>query len=262
MEKQSNVFLAAERHTFWEMWEIELTPQRRSRAWTDSDIDFATCEGCRSPWERLQSASTVAGSSDETSAGEESSEDVLELSDGENGGAEQAADSPQAPVMVTMVPVPLLGLPPLCRNKTKASDGKGKSTLLLRNLPSSFDQAELLHFLNRVGMMGIYDFAYLPMDFATGSNLGYAFVNLLSADLALEFKAALEGFNAWPDKACHKVLSVCWSAPYQGLDNLIAHFRNSRVMHGSVPDQYKPVLLKDGCVVPFPRPTKRLRAPC
>jgi hypothetical protein len=32
-------------------------------------------------------------------------------------------------------------------------------------------------------------------------------------------------------------------------------------MHESVPQEYKPALFQNGMLVPFPRPTKKLRAP-
>jgi RNA recognition motif-containing protein len=143
-----------------------------------------------------------------------------------------------------------------------ASTNETRSTLLLRNLPSSFVQRDLLSFLESCGLKGHFDFVYLPMDFATGSNLGYAFVNFVTAAEALAATALLHGFCSWSDAACHKVLAVCWSTPLQGLEALIAHFRNSRVMHGSVPDCYRPVLLEKGVRVAFPKATKRLRAPC
>ena len=41
----------------------------------------------------------------------------------------------------------------------------------------------------------------------------------------------------------------------------VERYRNSPVMHRSVPDQYKPVIFKDGVRKPFPRATKKVKAP-
>lgn len=137
-----------------------------------------------------------------------------------------------------------------------------KTTLMLKNLPSAYTQAKLLETLDTLGLMGKYNFAYLPVDFLSGAGFGYAFVNFISGQDALAALQMLQGFAGWRDTGCRKVLEVCWSDPHQGLDSLIERYRNSRVMHGTVPLHYKPVLLMDGCRIAFPAPTKRIRPPC
>jgi hypothetical protein len=132
---------------------------------------------------------------------------------------------------------------------------------MLRNLPSSFSQQRLLDVLHATGFSDKFDFVYLPVDFQSGAGLGYAFVNMntpIDARLAV---SKLSGYSEWGDAACRKVLEVCWSDPHQGLDMLIDRYRNSRVMHKSVPEHYKPLLLQDGKRTAFPAPTKRVRSP-
>jgi RNA recognition motif-containing protein len=119
----------------------------------------------------------------------------------------------------------------------------------------------MLRLLNSHGVAEKYNFIYLPMDFATGANLGFAFVNLDSQEIADAALHKLQGFSRWSDRACRKTLQVCWSDPHQGLDMLIERFRNSQVMHKKVPREYKPLLLKRGIPVPFPKPTRRVRSP-
>lgn len=133
---------------------------------------------------------------------------------------------------------------------------------MLKNLPSAYTQSKLLETLDSLGLMGKYNFAYLPVDFLSGAGFGYAFVNFISGQDALVALQMLQGFAGWKDTGCRKVLEVCWSDPHQGLDALIERYRNSRVMHGTVPIHYKPVLLMDGCRIAFPAPTKRIRPPC
>jgi RNA recognition motif-containing protein len=147
-----------------------------------------------------------------------------------------------------------------CTADSKNTDA-ARTTVLLRNVPSSYRQEDMLCLLNSQGFAEKYNFLYLPMDFATGANLGFAFVNLESWEIAEAALHKLQGFSRWSDTACRKTLQVCWSDPHQGLDSLIERFRNSQVMHKNVPREYKPLLLKRGAQVPFPKPTRRVRCP-
>merc|ERR1711988_1575884 len=46
-----------------------------------------------------------------------------------------------------------------------------------------------------------------------------------------------------------------------GLEGHVANFQDSSLMHEGVPDQFKPVLFKNGQRVPFPAPTRPTRMP-
>jgi len=157
------------------------------------------------------------------------------------------------PLLHSLVPSPIKSPHHNCQDH--------RTTLMLRNLPSSFTQFRLLDVLDATGFCGKYDFVYLPVDFQSGAGLGYAFVNMCSAVDAQRAMLNLSGFSSWGDAACRKVLEVCWSDPHQGLEMLIDRYRNSRVMHRSVPEQYKPLLFDNGNKIPFPTPTKRVRSP-
>jgi len=136
-----------------------------------------------------------------------------------------------------------------------------RTTLMLRNLPNAFTRAMLCATLDLAGFERRYDFVYMPVDFQSGAGLGYAFINMLSGEDAKGVLDILTGFCAWGDAACHKVLEIRWSDPQQGLQMLVERFRNSRIMHRSVPDEYKPMMLAHGEQVAFPPPSKRLRSP-
>lgn len=147
--------------------------------------------------------------------------------------------------------------------KSSAKDDS-RTTLMLKNLPSCFTRDSLIATLESKCLAGHYDFLYLPIDFLSGAALGYAFVNFNSNESARLAVDALGGFAAWKEllgSASTKVLEVVWSEPHQGMDMMVDRYRNSRVMHGSVPDCYRPMMLKDGARVDFPRPTKRIRPP-
>jgi len=149
--------------------------------------------------------------------------------------------------------------PPQARCEPSAPDCR--TTLMLRNLPSCFIRQNVIDVLDEAGFAGTYDFVYLPIDFHSGAGLGYAFLNAVDNQQANAIIEGLQGYSSWNDTSSQKILDVCWSAPHQGLDIMVDRYRNSRVMHGSVPDEYKPALFTNGTRVPFPRHTKRIRAP-
>jgi len=136
-----------------------------------------------------------------------------------------------------------------------------RTTVMLRNLPSSFTRASLLETLGEKGFHGSVDFVYVPVDFASGACLGYAFANFIDHPTAMMALSCLCGFKAWQGSCSQKTMDTCWSDPQQGIIMLIERFRNSRVMHGMVPDEFKPALFQDGVRMPFPANTKRVRPP-
>jgi len=136
-----------------------------------------------------------------------------------------------------------------------------RTTIMLRNLPSSFTRSQLLDILDGKGLHRKYDFVYLPIDFVSGASLGYAFVNLIDTDIANIAMQCLDGFSAWAGTTSQKVMGACWSDPHQGLSMLIERFRNSRVMHPIIPDEYRPAMFNEGTRLPFPKHTKRIRPP-
>lgn len=143
-----------------------------------------------------------------------------------------------------------------------AANEEGKTTIVLKNLPEVYTRATLLELLDDEGYRRRYDFVYLPIDFGSNTNFGYAFVNLVDPEAALDFMRHFRGFNGWnctvdaPKKA-----EVTWSDKRQGLEAQIERYRNSPMMRNSLPEGAKPLLLKDGFPVPFPGPTKEVRNP-
>jgi len=133
-----------------------------------------------------------------------------------------------------------------------------KTTVLLRNLPTDFSRATLLELLEDEGFDGTFDFIYLPMDFGAKVCLGYAFVNFVSGSDAQRCWDIFSGYSDWEsDKVCE----VTWGEPCQGLQAHVDRYRNSPVMHKSIPEEWKPLIFKDGVRMPFPAPTKSISAP-
>jgi len=135
-----------------------------------------------------------------------------------------------------------------------------RTTLMVRNLPNNYDRPMLQQMLDSGGFKGTYNLLYLPTDFRNFAGFGYAFVNFCHHEDAKKAKAVFQGYSKWrvPSK---KVCDVVWGGVVQGLQAHTERYRNSPVMHESVPDEYKPAVFEDGVRVAFPEPSKRIRPP-
>mmetsp|Transcript_51050 Transcript_51050/g.94413 ORF Transcript_51050/g.94413 Transcript_51050/m.94413 type:complete len:625 (+) Transcript_51050:95-1969(+) len=140
------------------------------------------------------------------------------------------------------------------------TNGEPMTTLMLRNLPEEYSRDMLTELLNAEGFQNLYDFIYVPMSFRSRLSFGYAFVNLVSQEAIELCRQKFTGFTAWKVPSS-KICEVSWSNMHQGLSAHIERYRNSPVMHESIPDPYKPAVFQNGVRVAFPPPTKRIRAP-
>jgi len=152
---------------------------------------------------------------------------------------------------------------PSHRSATSGTDNleDQRTTLMLRNLPNNYSRDLVIALLNEHGFFGKYDFLYFPVDFQTGCGLGFAFVNCVTHADACLVKEALNGFHKWsiPSSKC---CAVGWSGnDQQGLAANTDRYRNSSVMHKSVPDSNKPIIFKNGVRSKFPCSTKKLWPP-
>lgn len=134
-----------------------------------------------------------------------------------------------------------------------------RTTVLLRNLPSHFSRDAVAEVLDREGFEGRYDFVYVPSKFKTWVVIGHAFVNMVTP---LDAQAAERHFQglAWPG-ASGTICDANWSRSQQGLEALVERFRNSPVMHGSVPDAVRPAVYAAGLRTFFPPPTRWIEMP-
>lgn len=139
-------------------------------------------------------------------------------------------------------------------------DQEWRTTVMLRNMPNNYTRDMLLELVDSMGFAGCYDFAYLPVDFKSQAGLGYAFINFISSAEAQRCFDNFEGFSGWKVPS-EKVCTVTWGSPYQGLEAHIERYQNSPVMHHSIPDEWKPVLLENGVRIVFPPPTKPIKTP-
>lgn len=135
-----------------------------------------------------------------------------------------------------------------------------RTTVMLRNLPNQYTREMLLDLLDNQGFLAEYDFIYLPIDFGSKSGFGYAFINLINEAVAIRFRERFQGFSAWAMEST-MVADVTWSSTHQGLEQHVNRYRNSPVMHETMPDECKPMILVNGVRAEFPPPTKSLRPP-
>ena len=87
------------------------------------------------------------------------------------------------------------------------------------------------------------DFYYLPIDFKSGKNLGYAFVNFVSPAALSEFVSLFEQKSLTPTSS--KVLSITL-AKIQGFTKNFNLFKTSAVMTHA-PPQFRPMIKCSVC---------------
>lgn len=130
----------------------------------------------------------------------------------------------------------------------------------MKSIPDNYTREQLLEIVDTAGFQKDYDVVSVPIDLKTEELLGMAFINFTSHERAVSFKEQFGGFSDW-QVPCDKVCEVRWSDNLHGCDAHIERYRNSPVMHESVADRFKPALYKNGVRVPFPAPTKPIKAP-
>jgi len=132
--------------------------------------------------------------------------------------------------------------------KTTCSDSD-RTTLVFRKLPADVSRTSLLEMLDEGGLRGLYDFVYLPMDFKKGKVFGYAIVNFIDHACAEQATVHFGGADA----------NIDWSDSHQGVDELIQRYRDSPIMHSSMPETCKPIIFSHGAPASFPLPTKNVK---
>jgi len=166
-------------------------------------------------------------------------------------------------VPMTLLPPP----PPPPQEKSTApcaprdeESAHAPMTLMVRNLPEDLSQPALVEQIIDGGYKGLFDFVYMPMNFRGFGNFGYAFVNFISHDLALQFMSRMNCVEHGQISNLQK-WDIVWST-CQGFNANIERYRNSPLMHELVPKECKPAVYDGiGLQVAFPQPTKTIPKP-
>ncbi|EOA22493.1 hypothetical protein CARUB_v10003146mg, partial [Capsella rubella] len=115
------------------------------------------------------------------------------------------------------------------------SNGEHITTVMLRNIPNRYTREMMIDYMdkhcdeanesdkNEESPISAYDFLYVPVDFKTKMNKGYAFVNFTNAKAVPKFKAACNQ-KQWSHFHSSKVLEIT-SARIQA-NELVRRFQN------------------------------------
>ncbi|KAL5201844.1 hypothetical protein ABZP36_036198 [Zizania latifolia] len=161
---------------------------------------------------------------------------------GDDAGKVEAGDGPSSPRSV-LTPWRKAATPP--RNTRRPfhsipppTSSFGITSLMIRNIPNKFRKKRLIAILDqhcaeeneklggRSAVKSEYDFLYVPIDFGTSCNRGYAFVNMTTAVAAWRLRSFLQN-HRWNAVCSGKVCDVV-QATIQGREALVAHFSSSR----------------------------------
>merc|ERR1719265_418758 len=88
---------------------------------------------------------------------------------------------------------------PRARRSAPRASWAGKTTVMMRNLPASTTQRDLLVDVARAGFGALFDFFYLPMNFKKQQSAGYAFINFLDPAAAAAFRRHYDGLRLGSD---------------------------------------------------------------
>ena len=113
------------------------------------------------------------------------------------------------------------------------------TTLMIRNIPTRYNTVSFLALLSDCGFSTFFDFFYLPMDFRTGKNMGYAFLNFTSPYYAQLFTSVFHNTQIGFSSSSKKVLDISISKR-QGLVNNVELFRSSDLLSSEAFTYYKP----------------------
>ncbi|KAF4672093.1 hypothetical protein FOL47_000960 [Perkinsus chesapeaki] len=141
-------------------------------------------------------------------------------------------------------------------------DYDNRTTLMIKNIPYRYTRVELIAELERRLPPASFDFVYLPMDFRSTCNFGYAFVNMTSP---LYVKSFFDSFHGaiLSGAGYRKMACTVALARVQGLKANIERFLTSPIwnaqnvfnnLDAGLQELAVPALFLNGVQQPFPRP--------
>jgi len=133
------------------------------------------------------------------------------------------------------------------QEKSKVGEHLPTTTLMIRHVPRRYNEEDLLLELSRFVEPSKYDFMYLPRDNRRSSNVGYGFVNFISADIAYGTNEKMNGAS-WSLVQSNKVIATV-PAHLQGLARNLAHYADSRVAEDG--HAHSPLVWANGVRIDF-----------
>eukprot|EP00405_Crypthecodinium_cohnii_P017887 CAMPEP_0206462326 /NCGR_PEP_ID=MMETSP0324_2-20121206/25920_1 /ASSEMBLY_ACC=CAM_ASM_000836 /TAXON_ID=2866 /ORGANISM="Crypthecodinium cohnii, Strain Seligo" /LENGTH=709 /DNA_ID=CAMNT_0053934477 /DNA_START=60 /DNA_END=2189 /DNA_ORIENTATION=- len=128
------------------------------------------------------------------------------------------------------------------------------TTVMLRNIPNRYTRDLLVKQLDQE-YKGEYDFVYLPIDFNSKCNVGYAFINFRQPQVAAKFMRQWHGAECakvLPGFDSNKIVEVCY-ARVQGRDQNMENLRVEKFIEKLTEHEpWQPLFLNDkGEEMPF-----------
>jgi hypothetical protein len=129
------------------------------------------------------------------------------------------------------------------------------TTVMLRNIPNRYTRDMLINRLNN-RYKGTYDFVYLPIDFKSKVNVGYAFINFREPVMAARF---IQEFHGAKTKKClpgfssAKICEVSY-ARVQGKEANLENLRDEKFIQklNNERPEWQPLFFDDsGREIPF-----------
>mmetsp|Transcript_11314 Transcript_11314/g.25284 ORF Transcript_11314/g.25284 Transcript_11314/m.25284 type:complete len:224 (+) Transcript_11314:105-776(+) len=117
------------------------------------------------------------------------------------------------------------------------------TTVMLQNLPQRATQKTLLAELESAGYSDMFDFCYVPIVFQTGRNLGYAFVNFRTHEVASHFLSSWNGRRLNDKDDSEPVVTMI--AKMQGVSTLLSHGRSRKRISRVRNKGHRPFIAED-----------------
>lgn len=124
------------------------------------------------------------------------------------------------------------------------------TTVMVRNIPTRYTSLGLIEVLKDHGFDKTFDFIYLPMDWRTRKNCGYAFLNFINSEYVEKFMSQFQGLQLKANTS-QKTLEIIPSRR-QGFFENIGVFGASELLTSNVQQpHFKPLVMVHGELVPL-----------
>ena len=147
------------------------------------------------------------------------------------------------------VPVEEVGSPTTTATPKAVPSGP-VTTVMVRNIPTRYTSLSLIEVLKEHGFEKTFDFLYLPMDFRTKKNVGYAFVNFINPDYVAKFTNSFQGMQLKANTS-QKCLEIIPSRRQGFIDNIGVFGASELLTSTSQQAHFKPLVMVDGELCPL-----------